>query len=177
MPQLSTQPCSTVLTRSLGALEGSTTCPRALPQALRVKLPGAHELLRGLKAARVQAAEDLRRARQPCMLVQEPQCVVVHIAALHRALDLSCTRVLASAQPEARPPEPFVKLAHRVLPTLARLPCGTVFAPCSRRSTPPTSMHTYPLQARLAGVAVHMTHYGLYIAHCPGVHITVAWLV
>ena len=59
-------------------------CCWALPEALRVNLPGAHELLRGLEAARVQAAEDLRCARQPRVLVQEPQGIVVHIAALRR---------------------------------------------------------------------------------------------
>ena len=58
--------------------------PRALPQALRIKLPGAHKLLCGLKATRVQSAEYLHRARQPRVPVQEPQRVVVHVAALRK---------------------------------------------------------------------------------------------
>lgn len=52
------------------------------PETLRVQLAGAHALLRGLKAALPQAADDGDGAWQPRMRVQQPQRAEVDVAAL-----------------------------------------------------------------------------------------------
>ena len=109
--------------------------------------------------------------------MQVLQCLLIRIAALRRALHLSCTHVLASAQQEGMPLEPLQKFDAHSAPHTCASRVAKSLAPCPCLKTPPISMHTYQLQAQQAVVAVHTTHYGLYIARCPSVHIAVAWLM